>query len=409
MHRLKTLIQQNRTRLPLILWLALCLGAAYALGFYAYATDERPGTNDAPSSVIRHPSSSFDLFWEAYRILRDEFYGELPPARQLAYGALRGALSTLGDPYSVFVEPQPHEMEKADLRGSFGGIGANLSRDAQGRVILHPLPDPPAAQAGVQDGDILLAVDGLPLTPTLSLEATTLWLRGPVGEPVTLTLLRGDGPPVSITVIRAEIELPSITWHQLETQPQVGYIAISRFSERTDQELRRALLDLRSRGVQQLILDLRNNSGGLLQAAVDVAGEFLPNAVILIEERRNHLTEVRRSGSGGLATELPLVVLVNRGTASAAEIVAGALQAHGRARLIGETTFGKGSVQLIFELSDGSSLHITAARWLTPRGHQLDGVGLTPDVVQEGGAADLTDPADAQFALALRLLRTKEW
>ncbi|MER3458126.1 MAG: hypothetical protein C4309_05385, partial [Chloroflexota bacterium] len=130
---------------------------------------------------------------------------------------------------------------------------------------------------------------------------------------------------------------------------------------------------------------------------------------ILIEERRNHLTEVRRSGSGGLATELPLVVLVNRGTASAAEIVAGALQAHGRARLIGETTFGKGSVQLIFELSDGSSLHITAARWLTPRGHQLDGVGLTPDVVQEGGAADLTDPADAQFALALRLLRTKEW
>jgi carboxyl-terminal processing protease len=430
--KIKALVQLHRRRILLALWLALCLSAAYALGFYAYlsgdgqpalgrngfsreakgqATDNRP-----PSVVVHRPSSSFDLFWEAYRILRDEFYGELPPARQLAYGALRGALSTLGDPYSVFVEPQPHEMEKADLRGSFGGIGANLSRDAQGRVVLHPLPDSPAAQAGVQDGDILLAVDGLPLTPTLSLEAITLWLRGPVGEPITLTLLRGDGPPVSITVIRAEIELPSVTWHQLQTAPQVGYIGISRFSERTDQELRRALLDLRSQGVQRLILDLRDNSGGLLQAAVDVAGEFLPNEVILIEERRNHLTEVRRSGSGGLATDLPLVVLVNRGTASAAEIVAGALQDHSRARLIGETTFGKGSVQLIFELSDGSSLHITAARWLTPGGHQLDGVGLTPDIVQvgtasavKGEAADPTDPADAQLTLALRLLQTEEW
>ncbi len=411
MHRLKTLIQGGRTRLPLILWLALCLSAAYALGFYTYMADgQRTASGEADSpSVLRPPSSPFDLFWEAYRILRDEFYGELPPARQLAYGALRGALSTLGDPYSVFVEPQPHEMEKADLHGSFGGIGANLSYDAQGRVILHPLPDSPAAQAGVQDGDILLAIDAVPLTPTLSLEAITVWLRGPVGEPVTLTLLQGDGSPLSITVVRAEIELPSVAWRQLDTAPKVGYIGISRFSERTHQELRRALQDLRSHGVQRLILDLRDNSGGLLQAAVDVAGEFIPNQVILIEERRNHVTEVRRSGSGGLATDLPLIVLVNRGTASAAEIVAGALQDHGRARLVGETTFGKGSVQLIFELSDGSSLHITAARWLTPHHHQLDGVGLTPDIVQGGGeSADTAGPADAQFTLALGLLRAGE-
>lgn len=415
MRRMKALTQPYQRRVLLVLWLALCLSAAYALGFYAYITSREPRPSvSGPLSAVHRPSSSFDLFWEAYRILRGEFYGNWPPARQMAYGALRGALSTLGDPYSVFVEPQPHEMEKADLRGSFGGIGANLSRDAQGRVVLHPLPDSPAAQAGVQDGDILLAIDGVPLTPTLSLEAITLRLRGPVGEPVTLILQKpadppsAPHPPSSIVIIRAEIELPSVTWRQLETAPEVGYIAISRFSERTDQELRRALQDLRDHGIQRLILDLRDNSGGLLQAAVDVAGEFLLNEVILIEERRNHVTQVWRSGAGGLATDLPLVVLVNRGTASAAEIVAGALQDHGRARLLGETTFGKGSVQLIFELSDGSSLHITAARWLTPRRHQLDGVGLTPDIVQEGESAEIASPTDVQFALALSLLQTEE-
>lgn len=405
-----TAIRGNPRRFPLLALLVLCLGLAYAAGFYVSSHPARATTlsgDGTPTGL--QPDSGFDLFWEAWHTVRGEFYGPLPQDRQLAYAALRGALAALRDPYTVLVEPQPHEMEKAELHGSFGGIGVNLSRDAKGRVILHPLPDSPASRAGVTDGDVLLALDGFPLTPTLTLEAITIWLRGPVGQPVTLSLQRPEGGPARVvTITRAEIDLPSVTWRQLDQDPSLGYIALSRFSERTDAELRQALRDLRSRGVQRLVLDLRNNGGGLLQAAVDVAGEFLSDQVVLYEDRRKLPEETYHTEAGGLATDIPLVVLVNRGTASAAEIVAAALQDYGRAALIGEATFGKGSVQLIFELSDGSSLHVTAARWLTPRRRSLDGAGLNPDIFQEGEAqGGEPGPGDAQLARAVSYLQTK--
>jgi len=415
MRIIRAAIRGNPYRFPLLALLVLCLGLAYAAGFYASSHPARATTfsGDGTTTALQ-PNSGFDLFWEAWHIVRGEFYGPLPEDRQLAYAALRGALATLRDPYTVLVEPQPHALEKAELHGSFGGIGVNLSRDAKGQVILHPLPDSPASRAGVTDGDVLLALDGFPLTPTLTLEAITTWLRGPVGQPVTLSLQKPEPTPgsrpivVLVTIVRAEIELPSVTWRQLDQDPSIGYIALSRFSDRTDAELRQALRDLRRHAVRRLVLDLRNNGGGLLQAAVDVAGEFLSNRNVLYEERRDAPIETYRTGTGGLATDLPLVVLVNRGTASAAEIVAAALQDYGRATLIGETTFGKGSVQLIFELSDGSSLHVTAARWLTPRRHSLDGAGLSPDIFQEGEAhVGEPSPGDAQLARAVSYLQAK--
>jgi carboxyl-terminal processing protease len=222
---------------------------------------------------------------------------------------------------------------------------------------------------------------------------------------VTLTLVRldSDGSPTpsfDLVVTRGEIRVPSVTWRVLDQTPSVGYIHIQGFTDRTDEEVVDAINGLKERDVTGLVLDLRNNYGGLISPAVDVASQFLRDGIVMIEERRNTDAKDYTVRSGGTALDIPVVVLVNRNTASAAEIVAGALQDHKRAPLIGERTFGKGSVQLIYDLSDGSSLHVTTAIWLTPNRNQIEGQGLTPDVI----ATQSEEPQDAQLDYAVEYL-----
>lgn len=347
---------------------------------------------------------AFDLFWEAWGYVEQDFYGELPSDTELTYGAIEGSLTALDDPYSIFVEPQPREMERDDLRGSYGGIGAYVRVDEAGQFVLEPIDETqPSAVAGILAGDILLAIDGEPVTSDMTVEDVVVAIRGPVGEEVVLTVRHpGAQEPVEVAVERAVVELPSVFWRPLEADPTIGYLQITRFTERSDQEVEEALTELMASGIDKLILDLRHNGGGLLQAAVDVADHFLEEGVILYEKRAGQDETAIKAGRGGTALDLPLVVLVDGATASASEIVAGALQDQGRATLVGDVTFGKGSVQHIYDLSDGSSLHVTSARWFTPRHQQLDGQGLTPEIsvsLDESGD-------DVQLERAVQFLQT---
>lgn len=323
---------------------------------------------------------SYELLREAQGILQNNFLGTVPDAQTQTYGAIQGVVKTYDDPYTVFIEPQPRELERDQLRGRFGGIGAQITISTTGQVFLEPMPDKPAAKAGVQLNDELLAVDGQDVQGKTSDQIVSL-VRGEVGSQVTLRLRRaGVADPFDVVVTREEIESPSVEWRLLEQDPTTGYIALHIFGERTAEELRTALREAQAQGAQRLILDLRHNPGGLLQAAVDVASQFLDDGLVLSERKANDQTKTYPVRSGGLATKTPLVVLTDEATASAAEIVAGALQDADRAPLIGRKTFGKGSVQLVFDLSDGSSIHVTVARWLTRGGQQIDGKGLEPDV-----------------------------
>jgi len=383
--------------------MGLCL--AYIAGFATYSFWVRP-------VQIGHSSTEpMAVFWEAWDYVEQLFYGQVPAPRERTYGAIRGALAMLNDPYTVFVEPQPRELERDQLRGSFGGIGVTVERDPEGRLLLSPYPGSPAERAGVCEGDVLLAVDGEPVTDEMTVDDVRVRLRGEPGTAVTLTLARpgpeADTPtlPFDLTITRETIEVPSTVWRMLDQAPDIGYVRIERFTERTDEEVLVALRELRQAEASGLIMDLRDNAGGLIDPAVSIASQFLSGGIVLIERSREAEERTFPVQNGGVATDIPLVVLVNGGTASAAEIVAGALQDHGRAPLIGEITFGKGSVQQIYDLSDGSSLHVTSAIWFTPNRHRITGQGLTPDVYVARG----DDLQDVQLDLAIECLHSQSW
>jgi carboxyl-terminal processing protease len=365
--------------------------ASYAAGFGTHWWLNK----DSPAA---EEIDQFAVFWEAWHILERDSYSQLPTAQQMTYGAIRGVLVTLNDPYTIFVEPKPRQLEKDDLRGSFGGIGAWVTKREDGAIVLKPMEDKPAERAGILEGDVVVKVDDQEITPEMPLEDVLLLIRGPVGTVVKLTISRtGQLEPLVFEITREKVETPTVTWRILDESQGLGYVSISLFTERTAKELEAALKDLKAQGTTRLILDLRNNSGGLLQTAIDVASQFLSDGVVLYEQRRDQEEKSYPVQRGGQATAVPLVVLVNGGTASASEIVAGAIQDLGRGVLIGETTFGKGSVQLVYDLSDQSSLHVTVAHWFTPNRHQITDNGLTPDIVVPLTEEDRAQGKDPQL------------
>lgn len=348
-------------------------------------------------------ADSYPLLTEVRSILNSNYLGDLPPDTTLQYGAVRGMIAAVGDPYTIFLEPSSQELESQSLQGSFGGIGVNLRQNETGAVVLSPYSDLPAARAGVQEGDVLVSVDGTAITLEMTLDEVSALVRGPEGTEVTITITRGDGSPRDFTMKREIIEIPSVTARVLDQDPAIGLVAISRFSEKTPAEVQRTIDDLQAKGVRSIVLDLRGNGGGLLNSAVGTASLFVGKGPILIEVKRGEPEKIYAAPDTGAETDWPLVVLVNHGTASAAEILAGALRDRGRGPLIGQTTFGKGSVQLIFTLSDGSSVHVTNARWYTPDHGGIDGVGLKPDIELQPG----TDGSDPELERAIQYLQSQ--
>jgi len=379
----------------------LALAAAFGAGLGA--AQVVPLSNLATAQGVK-----LDIFWEAWRLVEKDFVGALPSPQARVYGATRGMLATLNDPYTTLVEPQQHQREKEDLQGSFGGIGVTMRRNAQGEVVLSPMLDSPAIRTGVLDGDVLVAVNGNPISATMSFDDIAAVVRGPVGTQVAISVRRsGSDSLLSFTITRAVIQTPSVVFRLVDNAPQIGYIAINRFTERSGDEVQRAAQELQQQGARQLILDLRDNGGGLLTAAIDVSSQFLSDSVVLYEQEKGQPERTFRTKPGGAALDVPLVILVNRGAASASEIVAGALRDNRRAILIGEQTYGKGSVQHIYDLSDGSSLHVTAAEWFTPNRHQLTGNGLVPDVAVALSDEDIAAGRDPQLDRAVAFLQNK--
>ncbi|MEX1021397.1 MAG: S41 family peptidase [Litorilinea sp.] len=381
----------------------------------AHQATDSPLPEDTPLADDR-----MRAFWEAWDILERDFYGSKPDALDRAYGAIRGLTETFDDPYTYFLEPQPRQLERDELRGRFGGVGANIERTDAG-YVLYPLVDQPAARAGIQSGDLLLRVDDDPIPPEMESDQVVARVRGPVGSTVTLTIRRTGADTntgadsdtgadtalaqdMEFAIERAEIETPSLEWRLLEVcaavtdadmactapgAPRVGYIRHTLFSERSPAEMEVAITELQTQGAVRFILDLRGNPGGLVSSAVGVADLWLDGGPVYIEQRASGSEEITHAEPGALAESLPLVIIVDGSSASASEIVAGALQDQNRARLIGEQTYGKGSVQLIHELSDQSSIHVTNAEWFTPNRRRISPDGLTPDVVIVPGSDPL--------------------
>jgi carboxyl-terminal processing protease len=362
-------------------------------------------TRDKTASA--QESTDFGVFWEAWHLVEQNFLGDIPSMQQVTWGAIRGALSTLDDPHTTFLEPQPRQREKEDLSGRFGGIGAYVTQSEDGKIILDPMPDLPAAKAGIQKGDVLTQVDDTKITSDLTVDDVVNLIRGEIGSIVRLTLVRqGVDEPIVVEVERQEIPSPSVEWRMLDGAEGVGYARITIFSGRTAAELKDAIQQLKDQGMTSLVLDLRGNGGGLFDAAIDVASEFLSDGPVLVQLEKGGNEQVFTVRGHGTFTEGRLALLVDGGTASASEIVSGALQDRGRAVLIGQKTYGKGSVQSVFDLSDGSSVHITSAKWLTPSRNLIDGQGLWPNFEVAITDDDRSQGRDPQLQRAIDYLTT---
>ncbi len=358
-----------------------------------------------PPETPPEAPENFDIFWDVLKILNDHFYGDVPQGNDITYAAIRGLLKALGDPYTSFMDPKTAKIFSSDMSGTFEGIGAQVEQAENGGVrLVNVFPGSPAEKAGLKDGDIIIKVDGEDITGLTLLEQVSR-IRGPAGSEVVLTIIReGVRDPFDVTVVRGRIEIPIIEYRM---EGDIAYIKFMEFNALGVQKVREALEDLKKNNPKGLILDIRDNPGGFLHIAIGVTSQFLPkDKVILIERWKDGREKVYKSEGGGLATDIPMVVLVNRNSASASEILAGALQDHGRAVLIGERTLGKGSVQQPFELRDGSELRVTIARWLTPNGREIHGQGIEPDIPVEVTEEDEAAGRDPVLERAIEYLES---
>ena len=348
---------------------------------------------------------TFALFWEVWDLVQRNFYGALPSMQQVTYAAIRGMLSTLGDDYTAFLEPEVAAVIQEDATGEFEGIGAFVDVDEEGKIVLVGIfEEGPAEQAGLLKGDRVLEVDGVSVVGRTLYEAIGL-IRGPAGSAVTLLVERAEtAAPFEVTVTRARLEI-AITESEMRNDG-IGYIRLYEFSAPASQRMQAGLRELLSQEPRAIIFDLRGNPGGWLDQAVEVTDLFLDDGVILYERWSDGKEQVLEARPGDVAEEVPLVVLVDGGSASASEIVAGALQDQERATLIGEHTFGKGSVQRPFTLSDGSELRVTAALWFTPDDRAIHGQGLLPDIEVLWPEEGVEPDADPQLERAVEYILT---
>ena len=362
------------------------------------------GSNSSSSetTAIEGLPPEFQRLSEVWELLnREAINGEEIDALTISDGAIRGMLRALGDPYAGFLDREQFSVESEDIRGFFGGIGADVGVRDGAIIILSPMPDAPAEAAGIRAGDVILEVDGVSIRGLSLLEVVQL-IRGDRGTKVILLLRHLNNPePVTIEIERDIINLESVSL--LMQVGRIGHLRLSGFTGTTNDDLEKALERFeRSQGVG-LVLDLRNNPGGLVSSVVDVTSQFIKDGLVLYQIDANGNRRNWGVKSGGKALEIPMVVLVNEFSASASEVFTGAIIDNDRATVIGTTTFGKGSVTNLWPLKDGSGVNFTTARWFTPNGSLIEGEGLTPDVVLE--PLDFDDDEDLYLERAIEILK----
>jgi len=365
------------------------------------------GTPIAVPHSLQRPDlvQPFNDFFRAYDVVTtNSYYAPIADRKRLIYAAINGMLTGgTGDAHTIYISPEDNAALQSSLNGSFEGIGAYVDMTTHG-VSVIPLPGSPAAAAGLRPGDLIVRIDGRDVT-TLTENQVVALLRGVAGSRVTLGIQRAGVHGVfSVTLTRRRITVPDVSSRMLG---DVAYLRLTQFSATAGRDTGAALHTLLLSHPHGLVLDLRDNPGGLVDTAVDINSQFLPGGSVVLYERdqQGRLDAPLRSLGGGQALAIPMVVLVNDGTASAGEITAGALQDNGRARIVGITTYGKGSVQQVYDLPDNSSLRVTIRLWLTPHKHLIQSRGITPDVVVDSPVDD-GSAADTQLARALRLLHT---
>jgi len=347
----------------------------------------------------------FVPFWQAWDLIHEQYVDQPVDDEALMRGAIEGMLDSLGDPHTSYLDPEQYEMLTSQLQGeeSYEGIGAWVDTSSDYLTIISPMPGSPAEEAGLRPGDKIIAINGEDMTG-IDGEVVRKQVLGPSGTTVRLTILRAGMEPFDVEVTRASISVPSLESRMLEND--IAYIHLFLFGDKTRDELREALTELEAQNPQGLILDLRFNGGGFLEAAVDVASEFISEGVILYEEYGDGTRTTFHARQDGLATDIPLVVLINEGSASASEIVAGAIQDHERGIIIGTNSFGKGSVQIPTTLRDNAgAVRITVARWLTPNERTIHEIGLKPDIIVEITEEDIEANRDPQLDRAIEYLK----
>ena len=328
----------------------------------------------------------FALFWKVWDTLENKYFDKTKiDQSKMVLGAIKGMVAAVGDPYTVFLPPEEQKRTSEDLGGQFEGVGIQIGFKGSQLAVIAPLDGTPAKAAGVEAGDFIVGIkdkdkDILKGTVGMSLPDAVGYIRGPAGTKVTLVLTRsGRNEPFEVEIARAKIDVPSVILSFEGANQNIAHLKLMKFGDTTNGEWDKAILNIKSKKVKSMILDVRNNPGGYLTGAVDVASEFLKAGVVVMQEDgKGNRKKMEVNGKSRLS-DIPLVVLVNGGSASASEIVAGALKDTGRAKIVGEKTFGKGTIQEVQEL-DSSGLHITTARWLTPNGNWVNEKGLEPDV-----------------------------
>jgi carboxyl-terminal processing protease len=360
-------------------------------------------TDTLTSGEIEDINELFLPFWESWDIAHEQFVDQPVDDEKMMQGAIQGMLQSLGDPNTSYMDPEQFRQANMRYEGEYEGIGAYIDTSGEYVTIISTMKGSPAEDVGLKRGDQVLAVDGEDMT---GIDGSLVIKRilGPAGTDVVLTIRReGVAETMDFTITRARISLPSVTHEMLEDN--IAYVQVNDFGEKTTQEFKAALEELISEDTRGLILDLRGNPGGLLSTSIEVTSQLLGSGVVLTERFGDGAEKVYEVEPGGLATDVPLVVLVNGGSASASEIVAGAIQDTERGLLVGETTFGKGSVQIWTALSnDGGAIRVTVARWYTPNDRQIAEIGLTPDVEVLLTDEDLEAGLDPQLDKAIEIL-----
>ena len=398
-------------RVQLPIWLvAPLLGLVFVIGIGGGYLGSRWVDSSYPCPQPAAVCEDFQNFWRTWDLVNQHFVDPqaIKPDKMID-GAIEGMLDSLGDRgHTRYLSPDAARTEREALDGKFEGIGAYIDvRDDQ-PLIVQPIEGSPAERAGLRAGDLILKVNGEDVHG-ITVEELRSRVRGPKGTSVTLTIQHADAQaPIDVNVTREEISLPSLTWRMLPDQ--VALLHLNQFASRSADELKQALSDAQAQGATAVVLDLRNNPGGLVNELVGVASQFLPeDTTVLLEQDRSGDRSPYKTHGGGVATSIPLVVLVNNNSASSAEILAGALQDAGRAKVIGEPTFGTATVLRTYDLNGGAQVRIGTTQWLTPKGQIVRGKGIQPDELVDlpPDAAPLS-PADAAKLDSQALLQSKD-
>ena len=373
MNRIKGVNMKSLRIISVVLIAIIIFGAGIEGGIII---DRQNGNTVSSSHIDKADLNLINQVWDLIHLKYVDQSVVTP--QNLTYGAISGMMNALGDTgHSVFLTPEQVKEENIDLQGQLQGIGVSVQEKNGSVVVVAPLDGSPAQKAGIRSGDIILQVDGKPVVDVI--DATTR-IRGPAGTSVSVTIMDTSGATRTFTLVRANINLVSVTWNIIPGT-SIAHLRISSFSSNTPAELDTALAAINAQGATGIILDLRDNGGGLFNESVDVASRFISSGNVILEKDINNKITAVPVISGVTVTNLPMVILINQGTASAAEIVTGALEDAGRAKTIGETTFGTGTLLVQYPLNDGSAVYLAVQEWLTPSGKTIWHTGLTPDTV----------------------------